>query len=162
MSGYNFIFSCEFLYHFSLIAFISDIIISKHQSLLRSLLGLKEEWSFFLTRENVQESRLRQCGSTLLQCVRVYVPWGAGTMHQGGGVGIPAIREEGLANICACANIAWLLYTHMLMYMSLCVYKCTDILCDWVLSGCFCPEPSCKQNAHSVCHSLTIFSDQFY
>lgn len=33
------------------------------------------------------------------ECVRVYMPWGAGTMHQGGGVGIPAIREEGLANV---------------------------------------------------------------
>jgi len=60
----------------------------------------------------VQESRLRQCGNTLLQCVCVcvclcaYIPRGAGTMHQGGGVGIPAIREEGFDNVCACANTA--------------------------------------------------------
>lgn len=55
--------------------------------------------------ENVPQSRLSQCACTLLDCVYpCVVPRGASTMHQGGGVCIPAIREEGLVNICACAN----------------------------------------------------------
>lgn len=72
----------------------------------------------------MQESRLRQHGNTLLQCVCVcvYMPRGAGTMHQGGGVSIAAIREEGLAKrmrMCKCSPA--LFYPHVDVHATLCL-----------------------------------------
>ena len=48
-------------------------------------------------------------------CVSVCVE--ASTVYQEGGVDIPAITEEGLGNICACANTTRPLCAHILMNM---------------------------------------------
>lgn len=82
--------------------------------------------------------------------VCLYVPWVAGMMHQGGGVGIPAIREESwyahvqiqpIPYIPTC----WCTWPCMCVQVQRQMHKCVQWLCT---------EPLCKHIAHSVCVSL--------
>lgn len=62
---------------------------------------------------DVLASRMRQCANTLLCSVFVSTcNEGADMMHQGGGVCLSAIKEEGLANVCA--HVQLLSFIHML------------------------------------------------
>lgn len=151
---------------FNLIAFIAEIIISKQQSSLRySPRPWRQNGIFFLNRG--------KCGGEWIEtawrltpavCASVYVPRRAGTMHQGGGVGIPAKREEGLTNVCACANSLALTYPHVGVHATLCTQVQTNKMHRPVFvsmfSGCFCPEPSCNQDVHST--SMLYFYHHYY